>query len=97
MEELDWIFDDGFSAYARQGLDQDGGSTLTREELQPLAPFNVGSLHKFEFFTYLGPTDVDDMYGAQAEGGKQRFAVIKCFIERHFFGVPDASLGGVCR
>jgi hypothetical protein len=34
---------------------------------------------------------LDDMYDAQC------FVVIKCFIERHFFGAPDASLGGVCR
>jgi hypothetical protein len=40
---------------------------------------------------------LDDMYDAQAKGGKQCFVVIKCFIERHFFGAPDASLGGVCR
>jgi hypothetical protein len=50
-----------------QGLDEDGGGTLTREELQPLAQVNVESLHKFGFFTHLGLTDVDEVYGAQAE------------------------------
>lgn len=62
-----WTFDDGFSAYATQGLDEDGDGTLTREELQPLAQVNVESLHEFEFFTYLGLTDVDEVYGAFGE------------------------------
>lgn len=62
-----WTFDDGFSAYATQGLDEDGDGILTRDELQPLAQVNVESLHEFEFFTYLGLTDVDEVYGAFAE------------------------------
>ena len=32
-----WRFDDGYSAFASQGLDTDGDGVLTIKELQPLA------------------------------------------------------------
>ena len=58
-----WTFDEMFSAYAIQGLDEDQDGTLTREELQPLAQVNVESLNEFDFFTYLGVIGVDEVYG----------------------------------
>jgi len=48
-----WQFDPAFSAYAIQGLDENGDGKLSDEELQPLAKINVESLHEFDFFTYL--------------------------------------------
>jgi ABC-type uncharacterized transport system substrate-binding protein len=48
-----WQFDPAFSAYAIQGLDENGDGELSDEELQPLAKINVESLHEFDFFTYL--------------------------------------------
>ena len=48
-----WRFDPAFSAYAIQGLDEDGDGTLSDAELQPLAKVNVESLQEFDFFTYL--------------------------------------------
>ena len=68
--ELDRTFDDGFSAHATQGLDEDGGGTLTRKELRPLAQVNVELLHMSEFFSYLELTDVDEVYVAQAGSRK---------------------------
>lgn len=59
-----WTFDEGFSAYAIQGLDEDGDGTLTREELQPLAEVNVESLNEYDYFTYLGVTGTDGILGA---------------------------------
>jgi ABC-type uncharacterized transport system substrate-binding protein len=36
-----WTFDDMFSAFATQGLEQKTKGTFTREELAPLAKVNV--------------------------------------------------------
>jgi ABC-type uncharacterized transport system substrate-binding protein len=36
-----WTFDDMFSAFATQGLEQKTKATFTREELAPLAKVNV--------------------------------------------------------
>jgi len=58
-----WTFDELFSAYAIQGLDEDNDGKLTREELQPLAQVNVESLNEFDYFTYLGVIGVDEVYG----------------------------------
>lgn len=48
-----WRFDEAFTAFAIQGLDQNGDNELTTEELQPLAKVNVESLKEFDYFTYL--------------------------------------------
>jgi len=48
-----WQFDPAFSAYAIQGLDENGDGQLSDAELQPLAKINVESLQEFDFFTYL--------------------------------------------
>ena len=57
-----WTFDDMFSTYALQGLEQKTKGTYSREELAPLARTNVESLKEFGFFTF-----------ARADGSKQRF------------------------
>jgi ABC-type uncharacterized transport system substrate-binding protein len=48
-----WTFDDMFSAFATQGLEQKAKGEFTREELQPLANVNVESLQEYAYFTYL--------------------------------------------
>jgi ABC-type uncharacterized transport system substrate-binding protein len=47
-----WTFDDMFSTFATQGLEQKTKGVFTREELAPLAEVNVTSLKEFEYFTY---------------------------------------------
>jgi ABC-type uncharacterized transport system substrate-binding protein len=47
-----WTFDDMFSAFATQGLEQKTKGTFTREELAPLAKVNVESLKDYAYFTY---------------------------------------------
>jgi ABC-type uncharacterized transport system substrate-binding protein len=47
-----WTFDDMYSAFATQGLDQKIKGQFTREELQPLAQVNVESLKEYAFFTF---------------------------------------------
>jgi len=47
-----WTFDDMFSAFATQGIEQKMQGTWTREELAPLAKVNVESLKEYAYFTY---------------------------------------------
>jgi ABC-type uncharacterized transport system substrate-binding protein len=47
-----WTFDDMYSAFATQGLEQKKKGEFTLEELQPLAKVNVESLKEYDFFTY---------------------------------------------
>jgi ABC-type uncharacterized transport system substrate-binding protein len=48
-----WTFDDMFSTFAVQGLDQETPGTFAREELAPLAKVNVESLKEYAYFTYV--------------------------------------------
>jgi ABC-type uncharacterized transport system substrate-binding protein len=47
-----WTFDDMYSAFATQGIDQKTKGHFTREELKPLAQLNVESLKEYDYFTY---------------------------------------------
>ena len=47
-----WTFDDMFSAFATQGLEQKTKGQFTRQELAPLAKVNVDSLQEYAYFTY---------------------------------------------
>jgi len=47
-----WTFDDMFSAFATQGIEQKTQGTFTREELAALAKVNVESLKEYAYFTY---------------------------------------------
>jgi ABC-type uncharacterized transport system substrate-binding protein len=47
-----WTFDDMFSAFATQGLEQKTKGEFTREELQSLAKVNIESLKDYAYFTY---------------------------------------------
>jgi ABC-type uncharacterized transport system substrate-binding protein len=47
-----WTFDDMYSAFAVQGLEQKEKGKFTREELQPLAQVNVESLKEYDYFTF---------------------------------------------
>ena len=47
-----WTFDDMFSAFATQGLEQKTKGEFTREELAALAQVNVESLKEYAYFTY---------------------------------------------
>lgn len=47
-----WTFDDMFSAFATQGLEQKTKGQFTRAELAPLAQVNMDSLKEFAYFTF---------------------------------------------
>jgi ABC-type nickel/cobalt efflux system permease component RcnA/ABC-type uncharacterized transport system substrate-binding protein len=48
-----WQFDEGFSAFAVQGLDADRDGVYSQEELAPLAQVNVESLKEYGYFTFV--------------------------------------------
>lgn len=63
-----WAFDEAFSAFATQGLDENGDGVLSREELQPLAQVNVESLSEFGYFSDIyreGAPDVEESVFAE--------------------------------
>lgn len=47
-----WTFDDMYSVFATQGIEQKKKGEFTREELAPLAELNVTSLKEFDYFTF---------------------------------------------
>ncbi len=47
-----WQFDEGFSAFASQGLDADRNGEFSQDELAPLAQVNVESLKEYGYFTF---------------------------------------------
>ncbi len=47
-----WTFDDMYSTFALEGIEQATKGVYTREELASLAEVNVTSLKEFDFFTY---------------------------------------------
>jgi ABC-type uncharacterized transport system substrate-binding protein len=47
-----WTFDDMFSSFALQGIEQKTKGTFSRGELAPLAQVNVDSLKEYAYFTY---------------------------------------------
>lgn len=47
-----WTFDDMFSTYAVQGIEQKTKGAFTRDELASLAKTNVESLKDYDFFTF---------------------------------------------
>lgn len=62
-----WTFDEAFSAFASQGLDENGDGHYSREELQPLAQVNVESLSEYDYFSdiYLTGSDLakEELFG----------------------------------
>ena len=47
-----WTFDEAFSSYATQGLQQGADGSYTRDALAPLAQTNVENLKDFGYFTF---------------------------------------------
>ena len=48
-----WVFDEAYTAYVTQGLDNDNDGKLIPEELQGLAYENAASLNEFDYFAVL--------------------------------------------
>jgi ABC-type uncharacterized transport system substrate-binding protein len=60
-----WTFDDMFSAFATQGIEQKVKGTFSRGELAALAQVNIDSLKEYGYFTY-----------AKANGKRQKDAFL---------------------
>jgi ABC-type uncharacterized transport system substrate-binding protein len=62
-----WQFDEAFTGYAVQGLDQNKDGKLDDAELAPLAKVNVESLAMFGFFTRLSVNGTDVAFAPPTE------------------------------
>lgn len=52
-----WRFDEGFTAFALQGLDTDGDGLYSADELKPLAQENVDGVKDYDYFTVVSVGD----------------------------------------
>lgn len=77
-----WKFDEMFSTYALQDIQNKEKGVYTREELAPLAQVNVDSLKEFDFFTFA------------RTGGKSSGKDKEMFLDPvdYFLEVKDGSL-----
>jgi len=57
-----WEFDEAFTAFAVEGLDQNGDGMLSDAELAPLAKVNIDSLKEYDYFTYLLAGDTKNVF-----------------------------------
>ncbi len=70
-----WRFDEGYSAFATQGLDADGDGSFSPQELAPLADINVESMADYDYFTFVTAGDRElalakpTEYWLQSDGG----------------------------
>jgi ABC-type uncharacterized transport system substrate-binding protein len=90
-----WIFDEAYTAYVTQGLDKDGDSRLTPEELQGLADENAASLNEFDYFTVLKARGKPQAFDAPREA---RMSMDKTQVAMSFLlplKAPVASSGAV--
>lgn len=71
-----WVFDEFYSAFAVEGLDEDGDGTISPAELRPLVAQNIKELKDFGYFTYVEadgkPQPYDDVteYGMHHINGR---------------------------
>jgi ABC-type uncharacterized transport system substrate-binding protein len=62
-----WKFDDMYSAFATEGLEQKTKGVYTREELAPLAQVNMDSLKDSDYFTFAKLDGKDVAFGDPAD------------------------------
>ena len=62
-----WSFDEAYSAYVTQGLDNNNDGKLTPDELQDLAKTNTESLGEFGYFTFLKASGIKQALDAPRE------------------------------
>jgi ABC-type uncharacterized transport system substrate-binding protein len=78
-----WEFDEMYSAFAVQGLGNDG-KPPTREELAPLAKTNVESLAEFDYFTYAKQNNAKAPFGppqdVSLEANDKKIVTLRFFL-----------------
>jgi len=68
---VSWRFDEFYSLFAIEGLDQNGDGKLDPAELRPLAELNVTSLQEYRYFTQIVADGDALAYGAVSEYGSR--------------------------
>ena len=67
---LEWSFDDGYTQMALDGLDTNGDSVYSQDELAPLTRENIASLKDYEFFTVMRSNGEKQPIGEVTEYGQ---------------------------
>jgi ABC-type uncharacterized transport system substrate-binding protein len=68
---VSWRFDEFYSLFAIEGLDQNGDGDLDSDELRPLAELNVTSLKEYRYFTQILADGAELAYGPVSEYGSR--------------------------
>lgn len=66
---VEWQFDEMYSAVAVEGLDANGNGLYEPEELQPMAADNIAALKEYRYFTYVKADGKQVPYGEVTEFG----------------------------
>ena len=67
---LEWAFDDGYTQMALDGLDTNGDSVYSLDELAELTSENIASLKDYEFFTVMRSNGEKQAIGEVTEYGQ---------------------------
>ncbi len=67
---LEWSFDDGYTQMALDGLDTNGDSVYSQDELAPLTKENITSLRDYQFFTVMRVAGEKQEIGEVTEFGQ---------------------------
>ena len=68
---VSWRFDEFYSLFAIEGLDQNGDGEFEAAELQPLAELNVTSLQEYRYFTQMFADGAELAYGTVSDYGSR--------------------------
>ncbi len=68
-----WSFDPLYSAWAVQGLDEDGDGQVSSEELQPLADDNMMGLEEFGYYTVAGFAGAQNLVFAKGRDARMEY------------------------
>lgn len=60
----EWTFDEAFSSWSIQGLDEDGDGEISAAEFEALALQNIAGLSAYEFYTFAGNSFSDVAFSA---------------------------------
>jgi nickel/cobalt transporter (NicO) family protein len=88
--EESWTFDKAFSGWAVQGLDTNGDGQLSESELQPLADDYIKGLGSYDFYTFAGPANADNIGLAAAPHPTMSYANER--LTMHFTLEPTSKI-----
>ncbi len=68
---VEWIFDDGYTAAATEGMDADNDGVYTSSELHPVVTENIRALKEYRYFVAAKANGKDIPYGDVTEYGQR--------------------------